>query len=64
MMRSILRNASKRKYLRRLTLNGRQIFTSFSIGIAMGNSEYKVAEDILRDADIAMYHAKESERIG
>ena len=42
------------------TLRGRQIFTSFSIGISLGNADYQVAEDILRDADIAMYHAKES----
>ena len=44
------------------TLSGRQVFTSFSIGIAMGSAEYEVAEDILRDADIAMYHAKEKEK--
>jgi diguanylate cyclase (GGDEF)-like protein len=44
------------------TLNGKQVFTSFSIGIALGGAEYEVAEDILRDADIAMYHAKETEK--
>ncbi len=44
------------------TISGRQIFTSFSIGIAFGHSLYKKAEEILRDADIAMYHAKESRR--
>ena len=44
------------------TLNGRQVFTSFSIGIAMGNAEYDAAENILRDADIAMYHAKDTEK--
>ena len=42
------------------TLRGRQVFTNFSIGISLGNSDYELAEDILRDADIAMYHAKES----
>ena len=41
------------------TIGGRQIFTSFSIGIALGNNDYQVAEEILRDADIAMYHGKE-----
>jgi diguanylate cyclase (GGDEF)-like protein len=40
-------------------LNGRRIFSSSSIGIAMGNLGYENAEDILRDADIAMYNAKE-----
>ena len=28
----------------------------------MGNAEYQLAEDILRDADIAMYHAKGNEK--
>ncbi len=44
------------------TLSGRQVFTSFSIGIAVGGADYELAEDILRDADIAMYHAKDSEK--
>ena len=44
------------------TISGRQIFTSVSIGIAFGNGLYKKSEEILRDADIAMYHAKESHR--
>lgn len=52
----------KHKISAPFTLNGRQVFTSFSIGIAMGSAEYEVAEDILRDADIAMYHAKEKEK--
>ncbi len=43
------------------TLEGRQVFTSAKIGIAYGNSKYPEAEDILRDADIAMYYAKENE---
>lgn len=41
------------------TLDGRQVFTNVKIGIAFGNSKYAEAEDILRDADIAMYHAKD-----
>jgi len=44
------------------TLDGRQVFTSAKIGIAYGNSKYAEAEDILRDADIAMYYAKEGEK--
>jgi predicted signal transduction protein with EAL and GGDEF domain len=43
-------------------LSGRQVFTSFSIGIALGGAQYELAEDILRDADIAMYHAKDAEK--
>ena len=41
-------------------LNETQVFTSVSIGITMFDPHYKDAEDILRNADIAMYHAKES----
>lgn len=42
------------------TLDGRQVFTNAKIGIAYGNANYTEAEDILRDADIAMYYAKEN----
>jgi diguanylate cyclase (GGDEF)-like protein len=38
---------------------GRQVFTSVNIGIAVSHSNYVVADDILRDANIAMCHAKE-----
>ncbi|PYS98400.1 MAG: hypothetical protein DMF63_16070 [Acidobacteria bacterium] len=40
-------------------LASKQVFTSVSIGIAFGNLNYDVPEEILRDADIAMYHAKD-----
>lgn len=40
-------------------LDARQVFTSVSIGIAFGNLGYDGPEEILRDADIAMYHAKD-----
>ena len=40
------------------TLAGQQVFTSASIGIALSTTGYSTAEDILRDADIAMYRAK------
>ena len=43
-------------------VGGRQIFTSVSIGIAMSDISYEEAEDILRDADIAMYSAKEKNK--
>ena len=39
-------------------LGGKEVFTSVSIGIALSNSSYEQAEDILRDADTAMYRAK------
>lgn len=44
------------------TLDERQVFTGVSIGIAIGDDSYEAAEDILRDADIAMYQAKNSEK--
>jgi diguanylate cyclase (GGDEF)-like protein/PAS domain S-box-containing protein len=39
-------------------LDGKEVFTSMSIGIALSNIDYDQAEDILRDADTAMYRAK------
>ncbi len=49
----------KHKLAAPFNLSGRQVFTSVSIGIAIGDVRYEEAEDILRDADIAMYYAKE-----
>ena len=40
---------------------GRQVFTTVSVGIAFGSQDYQKAEDVLRDADIAMYYAKDNE---
>ncbi|HAA31449.1 MAG TPA: hypothetical protein DCE56_31745, partial [Cyanobacteria bacterium UBA8553] len=40
-------------------LNGHEVFTTASIGIATGHLDYDRPEDLLRDADIAMYRAKE-----
>lgn len=39
-------------------LSGHEVTTSVSIGIAMSESNYESEEDILRDADLAMYRAK------
>jgi diguanylate cyclase (GGDEF)-like protein len=40
------------------SVGGREVFTSASIGIACVRSEHRNAEEIMRDADTAMYHAK------
>jgi diguanylate cyclase (GGDEF)-like protein len=40
------------------TLSGREVFTTVSLGIAPSATGYERAEDILRDADTAMYRAK------
>ncbi len=39
-------------------LAGKEAFTSISIGIALSNTAYDQPEDMLRDADTAMYRAK------
>ena len=41
-----------------IRLGGKEVFTSTSIGIAMAASRYRKAEELLRDADVAMYRAK------
>jgi diguanylate cyclase (GGDEF)-like protein/PAS domain S-box-containing protein len=40
------------------SLSGREVFTSASIGIAIGRVQYANPDEIMRDADTAMYHAK------
>ena len=40
------------------TLQGRDIFSSVSIGIVMSAPRYERGEDMVRDADTAMYRAK------
>jgi len=40
-------------------LEQRELFTSISIGIALGDVRQKTPGDLLRDADTAMYRAKE-----
>jgi Amt family ammonium transporter len=40
-------------------LNAQEIFTGASIGIAISEAGYDRPEDFLRDADLAMYRAKE-----
>jgi diguanylate cyclase (GGDEF)-like protein/PAS domain S-box-containing protein len=39
-------------------ISGQEIFTSTSIGIALSATGYERPDDLLRDADIAMYRAK------
>lgn len=39
-------------------VNGRDIFVTASIGIALGDASYESPDDLLRDADTAMYSAK------
>jgi diguanylate cyclase (GGDEF)-like protein/PAS domain S-box-containing protein len=40
------------------SIGGREVFTSASIGIAFGRAQYNDPDEIMRDADTAMHHAK------
>jgi diguanylate cyclase (GGDEF)-like protein/PAS domain S-box-containing protein len=42
------------------TIGGQQIVISASIGIAASSNSYEGADDLLRDAEIAMYRAKQA----
>jgi len=48
----------QRELTQPLALEGRTVFASASIGIAPSTTGYERPEDILRDADTAMYYAK------
>ena len=43
-------------------INGHAVISTASIGIVTGTGTYERADDVIRDADIAMYHAKNSGR--
>ncbi|MFH1265980.1 MAG: EAL domain-containing protein [Planctomycetota bacterium] len=45
-----------------IQLDGRQFFATASIGIAASSTGYDRPEDVLRDADMAMYRAKQEGR--
>ena len=47
-----------------LLVRGYEVFTSVSVGIALSSAGYKCPEDMLRDADTAMYRAKANGRAG
>ncbi len=43
-------------------IDGREIFVTASIGVALVHGNYRTVEEILRDADTAMYYAKSTGR--
>jgi len=45
-----------------LKVQGREFIPNVSIGLARSTPDYKTAEEVLRDADTAMYRAKEGGR--
>ena len=46
----------------KIVIGGREVFTCASIGVALSSPGYKRPEEILRDADTAMYRAKAAGR--
>jgi len=49
---------------RQVVIDGREVFLSASIGIACGGPQYRTAENIIRDAETAMYQAKDDKDSG
>ncbi len=47
-----------------ISLSGRELSASASIGVVLGGPQYHTVDDVLRDADIAMYRAKAAGRGG
>lgn len=45
-----------------IEIDGQTLFTSCSIGIATLDGYHRTAEDLIRDADVAMYAAKKNGR--
>lgn len=45
-------------------LHGKDVYTSASFGIVLGETRYTRASDMLRDADLAMYRAKKEGKTG
>jgi EAL domain-containing protein (putative c-di-GMP-specific phosphodiesterase class I) len=43
-----------------LPLDAQEVFASPSIGVAVSSNEHRTADELLRDADLAMYRAKAS----
>ncbi|MHC5676939.1 EAL domain-containing protein [Nostoc sp.] len=46
-----------------VVLDGQEVFTTVSIGIALSITDYNQPEDLLRNADIAMYRAKTQDKV-
>ncbi|HJZ78661.1 MAG TPA: EAL domain-containing protein [Vicinamibacterales bacterium] len=48
----------QKSFIDPFSIGGREVFTSASIGIAVGFAHYNNPDEVMRDADTAMYHAK------
>ena len=47
---------------RKFEIDGKELYTSASIGIALSDTKYEHSSDLLRDADQAMYRSKREKR--
>ena len=54
----------QRSMVEPISLSGRELYASASIGVVLGGPQYHTVDDVLRDADIAMYRAKAAGRGG
>ncbi len=52
-------NRLQKKITSPILLDGHEVFITASIGIALSSGEYLEPTNLLRDADTAMYRAKE-----
>ena len=57
-VRTFTEEASK-KLAGAIRFKGRQVYTNVGIGVVFNHPSHRKAEDLLRDADIAMYNAKD-----
>ncbi|MEQ9199391.1 MAG: diguanylate cyclase, partial [Rhodospirillales bacterium] len=57
-----LANRILRRFEAPFQISGREVFSSVSIGVLISNEDHNRAEDMLRDADLAMYRAKSEGR--
>lgn len=51
-----------KKIAEAIIFKGRQVYTSVSVGVVFRDAAHRRGEEMLRDADIAMYNAKDNHR--
>jgi diguanylate cyclase (GGDEF)-like protein/PAS domain S-box-containing protein len=59
---SLVAERLQQELKRPFMVNGKEVFAPSSFGVVKETNEYDLPEDIIRDADSAMYHAKEKGR--
>jgi diguanylate cyclase (GGDEF)-like protein/PAS domain S-box-containing protein len=59
---SMVAERLQKELKRPFMVNGKEVFAPSSFGVVDNTKDYDLPEDIIRDADSAMYHAKEKGR--